>query len=109
MMMYVYIVLVAATGFILYVCMFGASSTGLIGDLHNALTGCVCLRPCFRLCCGPRCAKFFSRIEYICARARPRARSDRPIGALRHTRRDTAPAAQAAGGRTRCCSSSTLR
>ena len=65
-MLLFWLVSVVGVGIILYVCMFGASSTGMIGELHQVLTGCLCLRPCFRLCCGPRCTKFFSNVEYIC-------------------------------------------
>ena len=46
--------------------MFGASSTGVIGDLHKQLTSCHCLAPLFRLCCGPRCIKFFRQVEMTC-------------------------------------------
>ena len=65
-MIVVYATVVILVGFLLYVCMFGASSSGVIGALHDQLTGCYCLRPCLRLCFGQRCARFFGRIEHIC-------------------------------------------
>ena len=55
-----------AVAFLLYVVMFGASSSGFIGTLHDQLTGCYCLRPIFRLCCGKRCAKFAHKMEDVC-------------------------------------------
>ena len=39
----VYLVIFLVAGFLLYVCMFGASSSGVIGTLHDQLTGCYCL------------------------------------------------------------------
>jgi hypothetical protein len=68
-------VLISVSGFLLYVCAFGASSSGFIGVLHEQLTGCFCLRPLFplfRLCCGPRCKKFFGSVETVfCWRPNP--------------------------------------
>ena len=66
MMALVYLFITLIIGFLLYVCMFGASSTGFIGTLHNELTGCFCLRPLLRLCFGPRCTKLVNKIEYAC-------------------------------------------
>ena len=65
-MVLLYVVAILLVGFLAYVCMFGASSSGTIGELHHVLTGCPCLRPCFRLLCGPRCTRFFGRIENAC-------------------------------------------
>ena len=42
-------------GFLIYVLMFGASSTGFIGKLHDWMCGCYCLRPIMRRLCGPKC------------------------------------------------------
>ena len=62
----VYLVIFLVAGFLLYVCMFGASSSGVIGTLHDQLTGCYCLRPLLRLCCGPRCTRFWRQVEHTC-------------------------------------------
>ena len=58
-----YFAVLLAVGFILYTCMFGASSTGFIGTLHH---NCFYLRPLLKLCFGPRCGRFASKIEYVC-------------------------------------------
>ena len=62
----VYGVGILVAGFLLYVCAFGASSSGFIGHLHDQLTGCYCLRPIFRLCFGKRCAAFCNKLEHAC-------------------------------------------
>lgn len=51
-----------AVSFLLYVCIFGGSSTGFIGKLHRLLVRC----ECFGLCFGRRCAHFLSRSEEVC-------------------------------------------
>ena len=53
-------------GFMLFVCAFGGSSSGVVGDLHNAITGCTCLQPLFRRLCGPRCQYICGRVEHHC-------------------------------------------
>ena len=53
-------------GFLLYVLMFGASSTGVIGKLHNWMCGCYCLRPITRRLCGPKCQRALQRAEDVC-------------------------------------------
>ena len=65
-MSYIWGVVLLITAFVLYVVMFGASSNGLIGVMHDWLTGCYCLRPIFRRVCGPRCQRFWRRIEHVC-------------------------------------------
>ena len=64
--MYTWLAAALVSAFILYVIMFGASSTGFIGVMHDWLTGCYCLRPVFRRLCGPKCQRAWRRIEYIC-------------------------------------------
>ena len=61
-----YVAAIVVVAFLLYVCAFGGSSSGVIGKLHDALTGCYCLRPLFRLCCGRRCARFWGTVEHAC-------------------------------------------
>ena len=58
--------LLLSSGFVLYVCMFGASSSGFIGYAHDVLTGCPCLRPIFRRCFGPRVRRAFDYVEDVC-------------------------------------------
>jgi len=58
--------LALAIGFLLYVLMFGASSTGFIGKMHEFLCGCYCLRPITRRLCGPRCQSVMLKVERRC-------------------------------------------
>eukprot|EP00315_Gephyrocapsa_oceanica_P032215 CAMPEP_0185413650 /NCGR_PEP_ID=MMETSP1365-20130426/5174_1 /TAXON_ID=38817 /ORGANISM="Gephyrocapsa oceanica, Strain RCC1303" /LENGTH=388 /DNA_ID=CAMNT_0028016531 /DNA_START=35 /DNA_END=1201 /DNA_ORIENTATION=- len=51
-----------AVSFLLYVCIFGGSSTGFIGKLHRLLVRC----ECFGLCFGRRCARFLASTEEVC-------------------------------------------
>lgn len=64
MLFWLFIVLTVA--FLLYACLFGASSTGYIGSLHRMLTSCWCLRPCVDKCFGPRCCKILRHVEDVC-------------------------------------------
>ena len=58
----------AALAFIFYVCAFGGSSTGFVGQLRDSLLHCT---PCVRLlgCCfGKRCASIGRVCKQWCAR-----------------------------------------
>ncbi|KAL1523796.1 hypothetical protein AB1Y20_018719 [Prymnesium parvum] len=62
----VYGTLLVGCAFLLYVCMFGGSSSGWVGKLHDMLTTCSCLGPCLHRVFGPRCCAALRRVEDVC-------------------------------------------
>ena len=52
--------------FVLYVCMFGASSSGWVGQLHHVFTSCPCLKPCLNRIFGPRVWGAIRYVEDVC-------------------------------------------
>ena len=66
--------LVIVVSFLLYVLCFGASSSGVIGQLHHFLTASVggCLRRVLGKCFGKRCFACMEKVEdYCCWRPNP--------------------------------------
>ena len=61
-----YVTISVTVSFLLYVCVFGGSSSGVIGQLHRALTGCYWLRRCCGRLCGGRCGRVFRWVEGQC-------------------------------------------
>ena len=58
--------------FLIYVCAFGGSSAGFIGDLHHSLTSCACIKAILPRCIIDRCCGCASRLEeYCCWRPNP--------------------------------------
>ena len=62
----VYLGVLLVVAFLLYVCVFGGSSSGWIGGLHHTLTSCPCLKPCLNKIFGPRCWSALRRVEDVC-------------------------------------------
>eukprot|EP00965_Chrysotila_dentata_P009887 322523-Pleurochrysis_carterae.AAC.3 len=52
--------------FLIYVCCFGGSSTGVIGRMHRALTSCGCFGRCLGKICGKRCAAACEYVDDVC-------------------------------------------
>ena len=72
--MWIAISIVVVVSFLLYVCMFGGSSTGVIGTLHHFLTAGVggCVRRVLGKCFGKRCFSCMEKVEdYCCWRPNP--------------------------------------
>ncbi len=61
-----YVGVVSVISFLIYVCAFGGSSSGVIGQLHHALTGCGMMRRVARRVFGRRCMAVFSACETWC-------------------------------------------
>lgn len=72
--MWIAISIVVVVSFVLYICMFGGSSTGVIGTLHHFLTAGVggCVRRVLGKCFGKRCFSCMEKVEdYCCWRPNP--------------------------------------
>ena len=73
-LMWLALSLVIVVSFLLYVLCFGASSSGVIGQLHHFLTASVggCLRSVLGKCFGKRCFACMEKVEdYCCWRPNP--------------------------------------
>ena len=70
--MWVFVGAFLVVSFLLYVCVFGGSSSGVIGKLHHFLTSCGCARRLLGKCFGKRCFSFMEKVEdYCCWRPNP--------------------------------------
>ena len=73
-LMWLALSLVIVVSFLLYVLCFGASSSGVTGQLHHFLTASVggCLRGVLGKCFGKRCFACMEKVEdYCCWRPNP--------------------------------------